>query len=210
MSAESKPILSKFEWLLLIVALSILAIVFLQNQGIHPIETVEKVNISEATNTKSKDSTPYGTKKDSKDHLNSLANYFSENRAKAKAEGKETGFKWSNLKISKDEESYLKNKYGEPANESPSTDWLSAISESYKTYKSVKSTFQELGIDPDKIINVDNASKALSNPIIANSVYQKIENKFGIPTEKSKAFAENNRQDLEKWARFVEKELQEN
>ena len=207
MAEQEKKILSKFEWFLLLVALGILALVVLQNQGIHAVETVETVEISEATNTERyKNSTPFGTKKDNKEHLNSLANYFSKNRATAKAEGKDTGFRWSSLKISKDEEKYLKNKYGEKVETEPSTDWLTAISDSYNTYKSVKSAFEELGIDADKIINVENASKAMSNPIIANSVYEKIENKFGIPASKSKSFAEKNRQNLEEWAKFVEKE----
>ena len=208
--AEKKQILSKFEWFLLLVSLGILALVFLQNQGIHPIKTVENTEITKVDEQDSyKDSTPFGTKKNNKEHLSSLADYFSKNRAEAKADGKDTGFKWSSLKISKDEEAYLKNKYGEPVEKEPSRDWLSAISDSYNTYKSVKSAFEELGIDADKIINVENASKALSNPIIANSVFEKIEKDFGIPAEKSKAFATKNQHDLEKWASFVEQEIKQ-
>ena len=210
MAEQEKQILSKFEWFLLIVALGILALVVLQNQGIHPVETVESTEISKTDErTRYKDSTPFGTKKDNKERLNSLVDYFGKNRAAAKAEGKDTGFQWSSLKISKDEETYLKNKYGEPTQEEPSKDWLSAISDSYNTYKNVKSAFEELGIDADKIINVENASKALSNPIIANSVVEKIEQDFGIPAEKSKAFATKNQHDLEKWASFVEQEIKE-
>lgn len=208
MAEQEKKILSKFEWFLLVVSLGILALVLLQNQGIHPVETVESTEISKANDRdRYKDSTPYGTKKDSKEHLSSLADYFSKNRATAKADGKNTGFTWSSLKITKDEENYLKNKYGAPTEKEPSKDWLTAISDSYNTYKSVKSAFEELGIDADKIINVENASKALSNPIIANSVFEKIEQDFGIPAEKSKAFATKNQHDLEKWASFVEQEI---
>lgn len=210
MAEQEKKILSKFEWFLLLVSLGILALVILQNQGIHPVETVERTKISKVDESKYEDSTPFGTKKDSKDHLNSLADYFSQNRATAKAEGKDVGFNWSSLKIEDDEEKYLKDKYGNAITQEPSRDWLSAISDSYKTYKSVKSAFEELGIDPDKFINAENASKALSNPIIANSIYQKMEDDFGIPAERSRNFAEKNKQNLEKWASFVEGEMEKN
>lgn len=197
---EKKPILSKIEWFLLFVALGILALVILQNQGVHPIETVEKTEITEADN--------YERYEDSKERLNNLKDYFAKNRAQAKSEGKDVGFNWSSLKIEKDEEKYLKDKYGNAVQAEPSRDWLTAISDSYNTYKSVKSAFEELGIDTDKFINAENASKALSNPIIANSIYQKMEEDFGIPAERSRNFAEKNKQNLEKWASFVEKELE--
>jgi len=45
---NKKKILSKFEWFLLVFAMGILAIVLLQNMGVHMIETTEKVEISEA------------------------------------------------------------------------------------------------------------------------------------------------------------------
>lgn len=197
---EKKPILSKIEWFLLFVALGILALVILQNQGVHPIETVEKTEITEADN--------YERYEDSKERLNNLKDYFAKNRAQAKSEGKDVGFNWSSLKIEKDEEKYLKDKYGNAVQAEPARDWLTAISDSYNTYKSVKSAFEELGIDTDKFINAENASKALSNPIIANSIYQKMEEDFGIPAERSRNFAEKNKQNLEKWASFVEKELE--
>ncbi|GEM_PF-7089626 len=202
--SEEKKILSKFEWFLLSVALGLLALVLLQNQGIHPVETVEHTEISDAQEVSKKEVI---RKKERSKELKELANYFAENRANAKKEGKDVGFNWNNLKIAKDEENYLKNKYGEAVKESPSRDWLSTISESYKTYKSVKSTFEELGIDASKIINAENAAKALSNPVIANSVFKKMESDFGIPAERSRAFAEKNQQNLEKWASFVEKEI---
>jgi len=166
MPEQEKKILSKFEWFLLLFALGILAVVMLQNQGIHPVETVEHTKVGKIKDQESyKRNTTYGAKKNSKGRLSSLSDYFSENRAAAKANGKDTGFNWSSLKMAKDEKAYLKNKYGEPVEKEPSRDWLTAISDSYNTYKSVKSTFEELGIDADKIINVENASRALSNPI---------------------------------------------
>ena len=44
---QQKKILSKTEWFLLIIALGILLMVILQNNGINVIETTEKVEISE-------------------------------------------------------------------------------------------------------------------------------------------------------------------
>ena len=46
--SEEKKILSKFEWFLLSVALGLLAVVLLQNQGIHAVETVEHTEITSA------------------------------------------------------------------------------------------------------------------------------------------------------------------
>ncbi|MEM1123044.1 MAG: hypothetical protein AAGJ18_21560 [Bacteroidota bacterium] len=207
MPEQQKKILSRFEWFLLIVALGILAIVLMQNQGIHPIETVESTEITDANNYDYyKDKAP----RTNSERLNNLTDYFAKNRAAAKAEGKDVGFNWSSLKIEEDEEKYLKDKYGNVIEKEPTRDWLSAISDSYNTYKSVKSTFAELGIDTDEFINAENASKALSNPIIANSIYQKMEEDFGIPAERSRDFAEKNKQNLEKWAGFVEQELSKN
>jgi len=100
---------------------------------------------------------------------------------------------------------YLKNRYDGKENPSRSaTDWFDLLSKSYTTYTKVKTVFNDLGIDADKVINVENASKVLSNPVVAASVYEKIEKEFGIPAEKSAAFAKKNQHNLETWAKFVE------
>ena len=44
---EKKKILNKFEWILLIIALGILAMVILQNNGIHMVETTEEIELTE-------------------------------------------------------------------------------------------------------------------------------------------------------------------
>lgn len=219
MAENKKKILSKFEWFLLFICLGILAMVLLQNQGIHIIETTEKTEISKAPNS-DEISAPISAvpavptaeptrnkPKKSNEHLSDLADYFAENRAKAKAEGKDVGFDWAGLILPQDEKDYLKNKYGDAA-QSTSTDWMALISQSHKTYKSVKSVFNDLGIDADKVLTAENASRILSNPAMATSFYNKIEKDFGIPVAKSRAFAENNQQNLEEWATFVEREIE--
>ena len=100
---------------------------------------------------------------------------------------------------------YLKNRYHGKDNPTRSaTDWFDLLSKSYTTYTRVKTVFNDLGIDADKVINVENASRVLSNPVVAASVYEKIEREFGIPAEKSAAFAERNKNNLEGWTKFVE------
>ena len=44
---EKRKILSKFEWILLIVALGILVMVVLQNNDIHLVETTEEIELTE-------------------------------------------------------------------------------------------------------------------------------------------------------------------
>ena len=44
---EKRKILSRFEWILLIVALGILVMVVLQNYGIHLVETTEEIELTE-------------------------------------------------------------------------------------------------------------------------------------------------------------------
>ncbi len=44
---EKKKILNKFEWILLMIALGILAMVILQNNGIHMVETTEEIELTE-------------------------------------------------------------------------------------------------------------------------------------------------------------------
>ncbi len=43
---EERKILGKFEWILLIVALGILAMVVLQNNGIYMVETTEEIELT--------------------------------------------------------------------------------------------------------------------------------------------------------------------
>ena len=43
---EKKKILNKFEWILLIIALGILAMVILQNNGIYMVETTEEIELT--------------------------------------------------------------------------------------------------------------------------------------------------------------------
>jgi len=215
MAEKDKKILSGIEWFLLIVALGILALVLLQNKGIYMIETVEKVEITRNKEPQEKEFVPEKNtlrkkEKDSKDHLQNLSEYFSKNREQARSEGKDISFNWNSLKLPNDEKEYLKDKYGENTSDQGNANWIDLISKSHQTYKSVKSVFNELGIDTEKVLNTENASKVISNPLIANSIYQKIEEDFGIPAEKSKSFAEKNRQTLNNWAKFVEEELQKN
>lgn len=114
-------------------------------------------------------------------------------------------FDWSSLKYTKDEVDYLKNRYdGDTPPSRTAADWLNLLTKSHQTYTKVKSTFEDLGIDADKIINAENAAKVLSNPVVAKSVYEKIEKEYGIPVSYSEDFANKNRKTLEEWARFVE------
>ena len=83
--SEEKKILSKFEWFLLVLALGLLAVVLLQNQGIHAVETVEHIKITDAQEVSKKEAI---RKKERSKELNELVNYFAENRANAKKEGK--------------------------------------------------------------------------------------------------------------------------
>ena len=47
MAQQQKKLLSKIEWILLVLALGILTVVILQNFGINMIETTESIEISE-------------------------------------------------------------------------------------------------------------------------------------------------------------------
>jgi len=138
-----------------------------------------------------------------------LADYFAANRDQARKEGKLEGFDWSSLRYSKDEVDYLKNRYdGKEMPTRNSTDWLDVLTKSHRTYTQVKDVFEDLGIDSKKILNVDNASKVLSNPLVAESVYKKMEREFGIPKEYSEDFAKKNATNLEDWAKFVEEKME--
>ena len=109
------------------------------------------------------------------------------------------------MRYADDEVNYLKKRYeGKELPTQSSTDWLELLSTSHQTYKKVKSAFEAVGINPDKVLTVENAAKALANPVVASSVYKKIEKDFGIPAEQSAAFAKKNKGNLEAWAKFVE------
>ena len=89
-----------------------------------------------------------------------------------------------------------------------STDWLTLLTNSHQTYKKVKSTFEDLGIDVDEFVNVENASSLLSNPLISKSVFQKIEEEYGIPAEQAEAWSKKHGHKIEDWATFVEERMQ--
>ena len=78
------------------------------------------------------------------------------------------------------------------------------MTKSHQTYKKVKSTFEELGVDVDEFVNVENASSLLSNPLISKSVFQKIEEEYGIPADQVEAWAKKHGHQIEDWAAFVE------
>jgi len=81
---------------------------------------------------------------------------------------------------------------------------LTLLTNSHQTYKKVKSTFEDLGIDVDEIVNIENASSLLSNPLISKSVFQKIEEEYGIPADQVEAWAKKHGHKIEDWAAFVE------
>ncbi len=113
------------------------------------------------------------------------------------------------MRYSEDEVDYLKNRYeGKEMSQRNATDWLDVLTKSHRTYTQVKDAFEDLGIDSKKILNVENASKVLSNPMVAESVYKKIEREFGIPKEYSEDFAKKNGGNLEDWAKFVEDKME--
>ena len=139
-----------------------------------------------------------------------MADYFAANRNQARKEGNLESFDWSSLRYSKDEVDYLKNRYdGKEMPTRNSTDWLDVLTRSHRTYTQVKDVFEGLGIDSKKVLNVENASKVLANPLVAESVYQKIEREFGIPETYSKDFAKKNATNLEDWAKFVEERMED-
>ena len=78
------------------------------------------------------------------------------------------------------------------------------MTKSHQTYKKVKSTFEDLGVDVDEFVNVENASSLLSNPLISKSVFQKIEEEYGIPADQAEAWAKKHGHKIEDWAEFVE------
>ncbi len=81
---------------------------------------------------------------------------------------------------------------------------MTLLTNSHQTYKKVKSTFEDLGIDVDEIVNIENASSLLSNPLISKSVFQKIEEEYGIPADQVEAWAKKHGHKIEDWAAFVE------
>ena len=78
------------------------------------------------------------------------------------------------------------------------------MTNSHQTYKKIKSTFEDLGVDVDEFVNVENASSLLSNPLISKTVFQKIEEEYGIPAEQAEVWAKKHGYRIENWAAFVE------
>lgn len=110
--------------------------------------------------------------------------------------------------MSEDELRYLdevkrKNQKNKSTN---SADWFSILRGAHKTYSSVKTAFEEAGIEVDLVD--DDVSSALVNEVAARTFSAKMNDLFGIPEEETRAFAKKGEKALSDWARFVEEQKQ--
>jgi len=55
-------------------------------------------------------------------------------------------------------------------------------------------------------LTAENAAKLLSNPVVAKSVYLKIEKDYGIPAEQAEAWAKKHGNNIEAWAELLEEQ----
>lgn len=195
-----KKILSRVEWFFLIVSLAMLTIAVLRSCGVDMVEREETIEWTRGNGTAER-----AGDRARLERLEQLANEPVAPRVSTEPET-DRGFRWSRLKIEPDEKKYLTDKYGAAAVEGSPNDWFATISQSYQTYKNVKEALHELGVDTDELLNAQNAGRVLSNPVLSRSFYDKLERDFGIPAERSRAFADQNQQNLERWADFVERE----
>jgi len=208
--SEKKKLLSKFEVFLLVGFLGAV-IYFLCNKfGLsltkktETVEIIERPNSSKylkkKTKTYTRDRSEENRKKEQEveDMLDKLRNNLYDD-----------GTMTSAKQISDDEVQFhqdLNDKYDWNDQMKDNNDWFTTLKRTHNTYSKVKSIFADPNEPSGGII--EDVTDMMSNPLFANSVYRQMEEYFNIPQDKSKQFAEQGRQKVSDWAKFVEENEQ--
>ena len=214
--SEKKRIISKFEIVLLVIGVGLLAYLGLRSNGIHLVKTTETTELVNNPKAKKKQ---YQKKKRTVEEERLDHEIENMLRQLDSRKGNKRPLQVANTpsdkrQMSPDETKFFKEvaKEYKSQEEDREIDWLSVLSASRKTYSKVKDVFRDPNEAPKSEAEelVEDVSSLLKNEMVASSIYSKLENMFSIPEDKSREFAEKGKQAVSDWAKFVEENKEKN
>jgi hypothetical protein len=107
--------------------------------------------------------------------------------------------------MSADELRYINDVRRQTEEETPpgkDINWFQILKASHKTYSKVKDVFQDAGIDISEAER--GITSTLVNEAAERTIYNKMEEYFNIPADKTEAFARSGQRKISDWARFVD------
>lgn len=209
---EKKRIISKFEVVLVVLAVVLMGYLFMKSKGKSIATISETVEITDNPKSKKeyvkkgKSAEEKRRSKDVEDMLKQLdgreegRNYKPNHLVSANNIAKEN---------SPDEDRFFKlvsQKYKENGLENDSPDFFKLLKNSRNTYRTVRNFFADPNETPKSELETlaEDVSFLLQNKTVASSIYAQLEEQFNIPQDKSKAFAEQGKKAVSDWATFVE------
>lgn len=201
---SKKRIIGPVEIVAIILVLAILAYILMQNDNFSMLEKTETVEIVDNPNsdTEKKRVRSYraGEENDRVEViLQQLADQFSAGTEVSNIEKEKIS-----TDLSEDEMDYITEVKKEHEDEAQSIDWFAVLKASHDTYRKVKSTFSDAGIEVD--LDAGQVSTVLQNEIVAQSFYRRLEETFRIPEADARRFAEKGQKAVSDWAKFVEEQ----
>ncbi len=203
-----KKLLTNFEVFLLVGLLFAAGFLLMQKAGYSPVKQTETVEIVNRKNTSKYIKKQSKNKMESQDVERSKAEQEVEEMLK-NLDGNQfyNAGVAVNTYVSKDEAEYRKEVKAEHDLEAAlkdSKDLFYSLQKAHTTYSKVKNIFSnpDLPQAPNNVLSDVNG--LLENEIVANSIYNKLEDMFSIPKEKSAAFAKSGKKAVSDWAKFVE------
>lgn len=203
---QKRKVMRPFEWGLLIICGVIALLAVLHEMGIKMVSRAETTEIVQRPTERQQNAKPVRyvdteREKEVDAVLRDIAKEFSEeSKGKKRVSKKDLREKG----LDKEEAGYYNKVKKENRENTSVEDWYNVLKASYKTYNNVRSIFD--GVDGDENTNLDKSTirDIIDNPLLSNTIYKQIEEKFNIPAEQSKAFAEKGKKSLDDWAAFVE------
>ena len=202
---SKKKLISPVELVILIVALSLIAYILLKNSGGNLYERSETIQIVDNPSAEGEEKQVRNYEMREEDRVEVILQELSEQYTEENNTTSKDRINYDQT-LSDDELKYLdevKEKHKEEEEFISPSDWLTILKASHKTYKSIKSVFEDAD-SSGKAVKEDNVSNMLDNAIVAKNIYSKIEELFQIPEEDAKAFAEQGKKAMSDWAEFVE------
>jgi len=199
-----RKIIGPLELGVLVIALGLIAYILLKSSGGNVYERSEKTQIVDnpSVEERKKQIRNYEMQDDDRVEviLQQLSEHYTDNTpAPVESINEEKAISEDEMNFFED----VKKRKAQDTNTISPSDWLAILQTSHKTYKKIKSVFEDADAS-GKPVKEDNVSRLLQNELVANTVYSRIEELFGIPEAEVKNFADQGKKAVSDWAEFVE------
>ena len=204
-SRQERKVMRPFEWGMVFICAVLAILAVLHEMGIKMVTRSETSEIVERPKERRQTKAVYYVDKQQEKEvdavLEDIAKAFSEeSKGKNKVSKKDLRAKG----LDQQEAAYYDEIKKENQENTSVQDWYNVLKASYKTYDKVKNIFDGVDGEKDNFLDRQAISHIITNPLLSNTLYHQLEEKFNIPVQQSKAFAEKGKKSLDAWAAFVE------